>query len=175
MSYYQRMPGEQLLQLLNIRENPICPENSFEWHHGKRTSAFLMYNLVRKKIEFSFETADNIVSLVENWKRGTSVAWCLDPYQLNNICVHIVFVLSHSHYAVYCTRDEHAYHYDTDVVQLYWYIKFIVIFIYKHIAVFILFCSVWRGFWPRLGQTKDYKIGICCFSVKHATLRRNSK
>jgi hypothetical protein len=41
MSYYQRMLGEQLLQLLNIRENPICPENSFEWHHGKRTSAFL--------------------------------------------------------------------------------------------------------------------------------------
>jgi len=41
MSYYQRMLGEQLLQLLNIRWNPICPENSFEWHHGKRTSAFL--------------------------------------------------------------------------------------------------------------------------------------
>ena len=41
MSYYQRMLGEQLLQLLNIRENPICPENSFEWHHGKRPSAFL--------------------------------------------------------------------------------------------------------------------------------------
>jgi hypothetical protein len=25
------------------------------------------------------------------------------------------------------------------------------------------------------GQTKDYKIGICCFSAKHATLRRKSK
>ena len=35
------MLGEQLLQLLNIRENSICQENSFEWHHGKRTSAFL--------------------------------------------------------------------------------------------------------------------------------------
>jgi hypothetical protein len=46
--------------------------------------------------------------------------------------------------SVYCTRDEHAYHYATDVVQLYWYIKFIVIFIHKHIAVFILFCSVWE-------------------------------
>jgi hypothetical protein len=41
MSYYQRMLEEQLLQLLNIRENPICPENSFEWHHGKQTSAFV--------------------------------------------------------------------------------------------------------------------------------------
>ena len=32
-----------------------------------------------------------------------------------------------------------------------------------------------RGFEPRSGQTKDYKIGICCFSAKHAALRRNSK
>jgi len=28
---------------------------------------------------------------------------------------------------------------------------------------------------PRLVQTKDYKIGICCFSTKHAALRSNSK
>ena len=32
-----------------------------------------------------------------------------------------------------------------------------------------------RGFEPRLGQTKDYKIGICCFSAKHAALRKKSK
>ena len=32
-----------------------------------------------------------------------------------------------------------------------------------------------RGFEPRLGQTKDYKIGICCFSAKHAALRRKNK
>jgi hypothetical protein len=31
-----------------------------------------------------------------------------------------------------------------------------------------------RGFEPRSGQTKDYKIGICCFSAKHAALRRKS-
>jgi len=24
---------------------------------------------------------------------------------------------------------------------------------------------MYRGFEPRLGQTKDYKIGICCFSI----------
>jgi hypothetical protein len=24
-------------------------------------------------------------------------------------------------------------------------------------------------------QTKDYKIGICCFSAKHTTLRRKNK
>jgi hypothetical protein len=32
-----------------------------------------------------------------------------------------------------------------------------------------------HGFEPRLGQTKDYKIGICCFSAKHTPLRRKSK
>ena len=32
-----------------------------------------------------------------------------------------------------------------------------------------------RGFEPRSGQTKDYKIGICCFSAKHAALQRKSK
>ena len=32
-----------------------------------------------------------------------------------------------------------------------------------------------RGFEPRSGQTKDYEIGICCFSTKHAALRRKSK
>jgi hypothetical protein len=32
-----------------------------------------------------------------------------------------------------------------------------------------------RGFEPRSGQTKDNKIGICCFSTKHAALRSKSK
>jgi hypothetical protein len=35
--------------------------------------------------------------------------------------------------------------------------------------------AVDRGFEPRSGQTEDYKITICCFSVKHAALRRKSK
>jgi hypothetical protein len=30
-------------------------------------------------------------------------------------------------------------------------------------------------FEPRSGQTKDHKIGICCFSAKHAALRRKNK
>ena len=34
---------------------------------------------------------------------------------------------------------------------------------------------VHRGFEPRSGQTKDNKIGICCFSTKHAAYRRKSK
>ena len=35
--------------------------------------------------------------------------------------------------------------------------------------------AVDRGFEPRSGQTKDYKIGIWCLSAKHAALRRKSK
>jgi hypothetical protein len=35
--------------------------------------------------------------------------------------------------------------------------------------------AVDRGFEPQSGQTKDYKIGICCFSAKIAALRRKSK
>jgi hypothetical protein len=32
-----------------------------------------------------------------------------------------------------------------------------------------------REFESRLGQTKDYNIGICCFTAKDAALRRESK
>ena len=35
--------------------------------------------------------------------------------------------------------------------------------------------AVDRGFEHRSGQTKDYKIGICCFSSKHVTLRSKSR
>jgi hypothetical protein len=35
--------------------------------------------------------------------------------------------------------------------------------------------AVDRGFEPLSGQIKDYKICICCFSAKHAALRRKSK
>jgi hypothetical protein len=35
--------------------------------------------------------------------------------------------------------------------------------------------AVDHGFKPWSGQTKDYKIGICCFSAKQAALGRKSK
>jgi len=35
--------------------------------------------------------------------------------------------------------------------------------------------AVDRGFEPRLGQPKDYTIGICCFSAKHSILMRKGK
>jgi hypothetical protein len=35
--------------------------------------------------------------------------------------------------------------------------------------------AVDRGLEPSLGQTKDYKIGICSFSAKHMALRIKSK
>ena len=31
------------------------------------------------------------------------------------------------------------------------------------------------GYEPRSCQSKEYKIGICCFSAKNAALRRKSK
>ena len=35
--------------------------------------------------------------------------------------------------------------------------------------------AVDRGFELRSGQTKDYEIDICCFSAKHAALKRKGK
>ena len=35
--------------------------------------------------------------------------------------------------------------------------------------------AVDRGFEHRSDQTKYYKISICCFSAKHAELRRNQR
>ena len=32
-----------------------------------------------------------------------------------------------------------------------------------------------RGFEPRSGQTKDYKIGMCCFSAKYVALGSKNK
>ena len=31
------------------------------------------------------------------------------------------------------------------------------------------------GFESRSGQTKDYEIGMCCFSAKHTALRKKNK
>jgi len=41
--------------------------------------------------------------------------------------------------------------------------------------ILLIFSEVNHGSKPQSGQTKDIKIGICCFSVKHAALRRKSK
>jgi len=40
-------------------------------------------------------------------------------------------------------------------------------------AMFSMLVSgvVHHGFKPRSAQTKDHKIGICCFSTKHAALK----
>ena len=42
------------------------------------------------------------------------------------------------------------------------------------VSVLVL-STVDRGFEPWSGQTKDYKIGICSFSAKHAALSRTNK
>ena len=63
----------------------------------------------------------------------------------------------------YCVLSEEATHTN--------FIKRIV-----GVMVSVLASSVVdRGFEPRSGETKNYKIGICCFSAKYATLRSKSK
>ena len=47
--------------------------------------------------------------------------------------------------------------------------------ILNHIGSVLASSVVDRGFEPRSGQIKDYEIGMCCFSAKHALLRRKSK
>ena len=42
-------------------------------------------------------------------------------------------------------------------------------------VIVLVLSMVDRWFVPRSGQTKDCTIGICCFSTKHAALRRKSK
>jgi hypothetical protein len=58
-------------------------------------------------------------------------------------------------------------------------IYFLIKFYFDHIggALVSLFVSsaVDRGLEAQSGKTKDYKIGMCCFSAKHATLRRKNK
>jgi len=39
----------------------------------------------------------------------------------------------------------------------------------------LLLCAVDHRYKPWLSQTKVYKIGICCFSTKHAASRSKSK
>ena len=39
----------------------------------------------------------------------------------------------------------------------------------------LLSSAVDSGFEPWSGQTKEYKIGMCCSSAKHVALRRKSK
>ena len=52
--------------------------------------------------------------------------------------------------------------------------KNIIIFRTSWVSVLAL-SVVDRGFKSWLGQTKDYNIGICYFSVKHTALRKKSK
>ena len=64
-------------------------------------------------------------------------------------------------------------------ITLALYISSCILYHWNHIGsvmVSVLTLSaVDHRFESWLGQTKDYKIGICCFSAKHAAWRRKSK
>ena len=63
--------------------------------------------------------------------------------------------------------------------QNYFYSKFLFNYFKNRIGsvmVSVLVSSaVDRGFESRADQTKDYEIGICCFSAKHSALGEKSK
>ena len=57
-------------------------------------------------------------------------------------------------------------------------VNFAVVLSYVSVVIMINMLTssvVDHGFEPRSGQTKDYKIGIGCFSTIHLALRRKSK
>ena len=59
-----------------------------------------------------------------------------------------------------------------------WYLFTIILKSTHHCGVMVsvlVSSAVDRGLESFSGQTKDYKIGICCFSAKHTALRRKSK
>jgi hypothetical protein len=69
---------------------------------------------------------------------------------------------------------------------LMFYLRYLCLFVHsgvQHIlnhisgvmASVLASSAVDRGFEPRSGQTKDYTIGICHFSAKHAALWNKSK
>jgi hypothetical protein len=71
------------------------------------------------------------------------------------------------HYIIYIS-DEGRH------VRILLYIQYLVLEITVMVSV-LASSAVDREFEHRSGQTKNYKIGICCFSAKHAALRRMTK
>jgi hypothetical protein len=62
-----------------------------------------------------------------------------------------------------------------DGLTTYFCPKYVYLISARGVMVSVLASNaVDRGFEPGSGQTKDYEIGICCFSFKHAALRRKS-
>jgi hypothetical protein len=111
------------------------------------------------------------------------VVWSLpsERRHMNNIICTLSFLSDVLMYGC-CTIPRNIY------IYLLWWNLFcsettpinnIRSFIGNHISgimVTVLASSaVDRGFKPLSGKTKDYKIGICCFSAKHAALGRKSK
>jgi hypothetical protein len=75
------------------------------------------------------------------------------------------------------SENEYTFMYITINPRIYRYVKELII--KNHIgglmASVLTSSAVDHGIEPRSGQTKEYKIGICCFSAKHIALRRKSK
>ena len=69
--------------------------------------------------------------------------------------------------------------YNVIILSVIWFLRICFHYFQDHmggVVVSVLASSVVdRGFKSWLGQTKEFKIGICYFSVKHAVSRKKSK
>ena len=62
-----------------------------------------------------------------------------------------------------------------NLMNFYMHYSLITTYQWCNLVSVLALSVVHRGFKPRSGQTKDYKIGVCLFSSKHTALKRNSK
>ena len=123
-------------------------------HNSSNASLFFRINYLTDKIFYSFVRIHHQTLLLYN---------IFKAIQQNFDCVVILYSITHS-LTLCCYFD-------------YCSIKKSLKYIYCIGGVMISMLAssaVECGFQPRLGQTKDYRTGICCFSAKHATLRKKT-
>jgi hypothetical protein len=110
--------------------------------------------------------------------RGVIVTWCNLELFLTCTSTKIMFKLDWTEAVmnIHCMVDGplQSIHFSFlyNICRSLYCLSFLI----SGVMVGVLASSVVdRGFEPRSGQTKDYRIGICCFSTKYAALRRKSK
>ena len=146
------------------KKRPSCPpvrySDGFMW--GNLTAAII------KAGTYYYSGAPNFTPVFQ---------WCLCFFAKCFVehCLSFLFVLNFN-----------------NIINL-WYLHYVLKFLYLTIVLLSLLfqkylnriggvmvsvlasIAVDRGFEPRSDQTKVYIIGICCFSAKHAAIRRKNK
>jgi hypothetical protein len=89
------------------------------------------------------QTKHFFMEIINTFKQSIAIL-CLNLFKINTV---LILILQNK-------KDEDIYTMYLDRVKLYLFLSSVVD----------------RGFEPRSGQTKDYKIGICCFAAKNTAL-----